>query len=223
MGNGENSFSPASPSQERICIAASTSLSSALVASSSTKIGASFKIALASAIRLALTARQLNTLLTQMCFIIQTGLYDLEVARIKSCASACLAASTSSDSLALARPYRILSRAERLKSAVSCVTIPIWRRKLSCVTTRKSCPSIRTAYLFQCHKAEAKAKLRLIYPRLRPPLHQLFRPAAIDSEILSTPPTLRPYAKRILIKIYLACEGTVRHLRIWHIDQIMRW
>jgi hypothetical protein len=39
----------------------------------------------------------------------------------------------------------MFARTERCKSDGSCVTMPICRRKLSWVTERRSCPSIRIA------------------------------------------------------------------------------
>jgi len=61
---------------------------------------------------------------------------------MKSCASACRQAASISASVASGRPMSRFSRIVRLNSMLSWNTTPIARRRLSSVTSRRSCPSI---------------------------------------------------------------------------------
>ena len=73
---------------------------------------------------------------------------------MNSCASARLAAANMSASPALGAAIRILSRTERCSSEVSCVTMPICARRLSCVVVRDILPVDQHPALLDIIKAQ---------------------------------------------------------------------
>ena len=116
-------------------MASSDSLSSAAVASSSSRIGASFKNARAMAMRCRWPPENLTprspTMVASPCGNVST----------KSQRAAIAARSTSS-SVEVGRPYRIFSMIDRWNSEMSCGTTEIALRRLSWVTREMLWPSM---------------------------------------------------------------------------------
>ena len=120
-------------------IASSDELSSADVASSSSRIGAFFRIARAIAIRWRCPPESFTP---RSPTIVSN---PSGIASMKSVQRASRAAASTSSRLASGRPYAMFSYTVRWNSEMSCGTSAIDWRRLSCVIDRISCPSTRIA------------------------------------------------------------------------------
>ena len=116
----------------------SDSVSSAAVGSSRMRIGALRMIARAIPIRWRWPPESVSPRSPTIV------LYPSGIFAMNSSAFASFAASTISASVAVGRPYAMLSRTVPRKSTVSCRTKPIWPRSPWTVKSRRSTPSIRT-------------------------------------------------------------------------------
>ncbi|MNI67815.1 hypothetical protein D3C73_1234680 [compost metagenome] len=123
-------------------IAASTSESSADVASSMIRMGAFLSSTRAIAMRWRWPPESL-TPRSPTCASKPVRPWASDNCGMNSSARARRTASCSACSLASGRPYNRLSRIERCSSEVSWVIMPICARRLAWLTSAMSCPSIR--------------------------------------------------------------------------------
>ena len=137
------------------CIAASTSESSALVASSSNKIGAFFKITRAIAMRWRWPPESLTPRSPTCASKPRRPCESTNWSR-NSPTCACFNAACKSASLASGRPYKMLSRTERCSKEVSCVTMPMCWRSDTWLTWAMFCPSMLMSPPLMSYKRSSK-------------------------------------------------------------------